>query len=218
MGTWDVGPFDNDTAADFGGDLDEVAAGERGPMGRVGWRALAREHPPPAERAPATALGRAAQPDLTHPDPHTSYPEGHYELGRPSHASTRRRHLCARDPRHYAPDPLGRRDDVRAAVTQACPEADLSDPAWGELSGPTWSVELNIGSEDPVDLIMLHTRGPGGDVLTDVLRLAEALRCRVLDCVNGDLITLGISQAGRNSRSTGIERSDPLSEPPWSQR
>ncbi|MYR84620.1 DUF4259 domain-containing protein [Streptomyces sp. SID685] len=29
MGTWDVGAFDNDTAADFGGDLDEVAAGER---------------------------------------------------------------------------------------------------------------------------------------------------------------------------------------------
>ncbi|MCY0927903.1 DUF4259 domain-containing protein [Streptomyces sp. H27-H1] len=25
MGTWDVGAFDNDTAADFGGDLDEVA-------------------------------------------------------------------------------------------------------------------------------------------------------------------------------------------------
>ncbi|MEU9211761.1 DUF4259 domain-containing protein [Streptomyces sp. NPDC048415] len=29
MGTWDVCPFDNDTAADFGGDLDQVAAGER---------------------------------------------------------------------------------------------------------------------------------------------------------------------------------------------
>ncbi|MGW1773972.1 DUF4259 domain-containing protein [Streptomyces sp. NPDC002104] len=29
MGTWDTGPFDNDTAADFGGDLDEAAAGER---------------------------------------------------------------------------------------------------------------------------------------------------------------------------------------------
>lgn len=62
-------------------------------------------------------------------------------------------------PADYTPDPLGRRDDVRAAVTQACPEADLSDPAWGELSGPTWSVELNIGSEDPVDSIMLHIRG-----------------------------------------------------------
>ncbi|KJK47973.1 DUF4259 domain-containing protein [Streptomyces sp. NRRL F-4428] len=29
MGTWDVGPFDNDTAADFCDDLDEAAAGER---------------------------------------------------------------------------------------------------------------------------------------------------------------------------------------------
>ncbi|KOU36902.1 DUF4259 domain-containing protein [Streptomyces sp. WM6368] len=29
MGTWDVGPFDNDTAADFSGDLDEAPEGER---------------------------------------------------------------------------------------------------------------------------------------------------------------------------------------------
>ncbi|MEU9108103.1 DUF4259 domain-containing protein [Streptomyces xanthophaeus] len=29
MGTWDVGPFDNDTAADFGASLDEAAAADR---------------------------------------------------------------------------------------------------------------------------------------------------------------------------------------------
>ncbi|WP_250400272.1 DUF4259 domain-containing protein [Streptomyces cellostaticus] len=29
MGTWDVGPFDNDTAADFCGELNVAAAGER---------------------------------------------------------------------------------------------------------------------------------------------------------------------------------------------
>ncbi|WP_030234613.1 DUF4259 domain-containing protein [Streptomyces sp. NRRL S-350] len=29
MGTWDIGPFDNDTAADFAGGLDEAAPGER---------------------------------------------------------------------------------------------------------------------------------------------------------------------------------------------
>ncbi|WP_328303260.1 DUF4259 domain-containing protein [Streptomyces sp. NBC_00435] len=29
MGTWDIGPFDNDTAADLGGDLDEAAASQR---------------------------------------------------------------------------------------------------------------------------------------------------------------------------------------------
>ncbi|WP_373024687.1 DUF4259 domain-containing protein [Streptomyces yangpuensis] len=32
MGTWDTGPFDNDTAADFGGDLDEAAREERKPL------------------------------------------------------------------------------------------------------------------------------------------------------------------------------------------
>lgn len=29
MGTWDVGPFDNDTAAEFSGDLDQAPAGDR---------------------------------------------------------------------------------------------------------------------------------------------------------------------------------------------
>ncbi|MBT2444632.1 DUF4259 domain-containing protein [Streptomyces sp. ISL-36] len=29
MGTWDIGHFDNDTAADFSGDLDDLPAGER---------------------------------------------------------------------------------------------------------------------------------------------------------------------------------------------
>lgn len=32
MGTWDIGPFDNDTAADFAGDLDEAALEEREAM------------------------------------------------------------------------------------------------------------------------------------------------------------------------------------------
>ncbi|WP_331744316.1 hypothetical protein OG762_49705 (plasmid) [Streptomyces sp. NBC_01136] len=94
-------------------------------------------------------------------------------------------------PADCTPAPLGRQYDVLAAVTQAVPEVDLSDPTWGELSGPTWSIELNIGSEDPVDSIMLHIRGSGDDVLAPVFRLAEALRCKVLDCVEGDLITPG---------------------------
>ncbi|WP_370416396.1 hypothetical protein [Streptomyces fradiae] len=94
-------------------------------------------------------------------------------------------------PADYAPDPLGRRDDVLAAVAQAVPDADLSDPAWGEMSSPTSSIELNVGSEDPVDTVMLHIRGSGDRVLTPVLRLAAALRCEALDCAEGELITPG---------------------------
>lgn len=98
-------------------------------------------------------------------------------------------------PDDHTPDPLGRRRDVLAAVARACPETDLSDPAWGELSGPTWSIELNIGSDDPVDSIMLRVRGSGDDVLTPVFRLAEALGCKVLDCSEGDLIVPGQTSA-----------------------
>ncbi|WP_448318769.1 DUF4259 domain-containing protein [Streptomyces sp. CO7] len=35
MGTWDTGPFDNDTAADFCGDLDDAPLGERAGMVRA---------------------------------------------------------------------------------------------------------------------------------------------------------------------------------------
>ncbi|MFE4263760.1 hypothetical protein [Streptomyces sp. NPDC056883] len=87
-----------------------------------------------------------------------------------------------------SPDPLGWRHEVLAAVTQACPEVALSDPTWGALSGPAWSNEFNIGSEDPVDSVMLHIRGSGDDVRMYVFHLAEALRCRALDCSGGDLI------------------------------
>ncbi|MFJ3176413.1 hypothetical protein ACIPJK_37410 [Streptomyces roseus] len=52
-------------------------------------------------------------------------------------------------------------------------------------------MELNIGDEDPVDSIMLHIRGSGDDVLTPVFRPAETLGCKVLDCAEGDLITVG---------------------------
>lgn len=92
-------------------------------------------------------------------------------------------------PDDFAPPPLGQRQGVLAAVSRTIPEADLSDPTWGELLGPSWSMELNIGSRDPVDSIMLHIRGSGDDVLTPVFHLAAALECKVLDCSDGALIT-----------------------------
>ncbi|WP_435596949.1 DUF4259 domain-containing protein [Streptomyces anulatus] len=65
MGTWHFGPFDNDTAADFAGDLDEAAAEEREPMIR---RVLKRAadpadclDTPDAERAVAAAALVVAQ-------------------------------------------------------------------------------------------------------------------------------------------------------------
>ncbi|QMU72585.1 hypothetical protein [Streptacidiphilus sp. P02-A3a] len=92
-------------------------------------------------------------------------------------------------PKDYVSPPLGRRREVLTALSQALPEADLSDDTWGQLSGPDWSIELNIGSRDPVDTIMLHLRGSDDEALTPVFRIAAALGCKALDCSEGDLIS-----------------------------
>ncbi|MGW1464871.1 hypothetical protein ACWCPT_11060 [Streptomyces sp. NPDC002308] len=92
-------------------------------------------------------------------------------------------------PDDYTPPPLGRLPEVLATVSRAAPGTDLSDPTWGTLLGPAWSIELGIGGDDPVDSVMLHVRGSGDDVLTPVLRLADALGCKALDCSTGDLVS-----------------------------
>jgi len=68
MGTWGIGPFDNDTAADFAGDLDEAAAHERTPMIRTALEQAVNSAEqlatPDAERAvAAVALVVAQHPD-----------------------------------------------------------------------------------------------------------------------------------------------------------
>lgn len=74
MGTWDVGPFDNDTAADFGGDLDEVAAGERegivrSALTRVIDTAAYLEAPASEVAVAAAALVAAQCPGVSRPIP-----------------------------------------------------------------------------------------------------------------------------------------------------
>ncbi|MFF2216884.1 DUF4259 domain-containing protein [Streptomyces antibioticus] len=68
MGTWDIGPFDNDTAADFGSDLDEAALEEREAMVRGALQRSADSadflDADDGERAVAAAALVAAQ----HPD------------------------------------------------------------------------------------------------------------------------------------------------------
>ncbi|MBR7835016.1 hypothetical protein KDL01_17205 [Actinospica durhamensis] len=92
-------------------------------------------------------------------------------------------------PRNYKPAPLGSRTEVEAVLRTAVPTVDLSDPTWGNLDGPTWSIELNIGRDDPIDSIMLHVRGGGDEVMAPIFAMAAALDCRVLDCSSGDFIT-----------------------------
>ena len=85
--------------------------------------------------------------------------------------------------------PLGPKPWVLDAVRRALPESDLTNPTRGQVEGPGWSIELILGSTDPVDSIMLQVRGNYDDALAPIFRLAAELGCRVVDVVPGTLIT-----------------------------
>lgn len=59
MGTWDTGPFSNDSAADFAGDLDEMTEGERPAAIRAALAAVAAGH----GNAPAAGATRRSDPE-----------------------------------------------------------------------------------------------------------------------------------------------------------
>jgi hypothetical protein len=92
-------------------------------------------------------------------------------------------------PSDFHPPALGSGAEVRQRLYERLPKLDLSDPTWGMLSGPTWSIEINIGSEDPVTSIMLHVRGGGDEVLPVIAQIADALGARVLDVSSGELLS-----------------------------
>ncbi|GAA1542516.1 hypothetical protein GCM10009730_59440 [Streptomyces albidochromogenes] len=122
MGTWDIGPFDNDTAADFGGDLDEAAAGEREGTVRctlarvidtVGYLAA-----PESERAVAAAALIAAQ-----------CPGG--EPADPIYG-----------PEEPLPDLTGLRDLALQALERVMTEPSELMDLWAESDGGSWRANI----------------------------------------------------------------------------
>ncbi|MGC5005479.1 DUF4259 domain-containing protein [Streptomyces sp. DT203] len=122
MGTWDVGPFDNDTAADFGGDLDEVAAGERegivrSALTRVIDTAAYLESPESEVAVAATALVATQCPGGEPADP-----------------------ICG--PEEPLPDLTGLRDLALQALDRIMTEPSELMDLWAESDGGPWRANI----------------------------------------------------------------------------
>lgn len=88
---------------------------------------------------------------------------------------------------HEESPPLGSLSDVLDSLRSLFSAMNLSDPTWGILDGPDFSIEFNIGNDDPVSTIMLHVRGSEA-ALGPIQLLCRNMGCKALDTSEGDFI------------------------------
>ena len=84
---------------------------------------------------------------------------------------------------------LGPADDVRQRISSLLSGIDWSNPTWGIYEGDGFSIEFNVGQDDPIDTMMLHVRG-GGDAISAITRLARPLGWSALDCSTSQFLDL----------------------------
>lgn len=88
-------------------------------------------------------------------------------------------------PADYPTPTLGGRAALIERIKQVPPEADFSDPSWGVLRTPWFSMQFNIGDE-PIDCVALHVRGGGEELTALISALLHHLGLRGIDCQTGE--------------------------------
>ncbi len=81
--------------------------------------------------------------------------------------------------------PFGSLNEVRETITTHLPGTDWSDAAWGTYDGPGYSLEFNMGKEDPCSSFMIHVRG-GGEVVSIIEKLATIPDWFAMDTSQGE--------------------------------
>jgi hypothetical protein len=83
--------------------------------------------------------------------------------------------------------PLGPAAKVRKRIAKQLPGVDWSDASWGVYEGDGFTIEFNVGDDDPIDSMMLHVRG-GGDAIAALLRFANPNKWALLDCTTSEFL------------------------------
>jgi hypothetical protein len=84
----------------------------------------------------------------------------------------------------------------RELLSGLLPGIDWSDTTWGIYEGNGFSIEFNVGRDDPIGIMMLHVRG-GGDAIAAIVTLARPVGWSALDCSTSKFLDLdNPSQAG----------------------
>jgi len=90
-------------------------------------------------------------------------------------------------PDDFSPPPIGSRENVICQILSAIPSADFSDPAWGLIDGPTFSIEVSLGREQ-LNGFALHVRGDDS-VVPVVAKILAATGLRGIDRGTGEIFS-----------------------------
>jgi len=76
--------------------------------------------------------------------------------------------------------PIGKRSDIISKIKEVVPEADFSDPSWGQIVSQDCSIEVNIGEDEECYGFAFHVRGNEKAVYV-VAKIIEHLGLRAFD-------------------------------------
>jgi hypothetical protein len=92
-------------------------------------------------------------------------------------------------PDDHKPRPLGPRAWVIDRIKEVVPDADFSDPAWGNIEGDYWSIEVNLGKDEECSDFAFHVRGAGEEPVDVIQRILDHLGVRAVDGSSGEFFS-----------------------------
>jgi hypothetical protein len=87
-------------------------------------------------------------------------------------------------PDDFEPRPIGSRAAIIDAIQQIEPGAVFDEPAWGRIDGENYSIEINMGCDEPVLGFNFHITG-GRGAIEVVARILDGLKLRALAPATG---------------------------------
>lgn len=88
-------------------------------------------------------------------------------------------------PDGWAPPDIGSRSDIIEQIRKIMPGADFSDPAWGRVDGPDYSIEISLSGDEMPSMVTFYVRG--GDAAAFVAaEIITGLGLRAFDTGSSD--------------------------------
>jgi len=116
-------------------------------------------------------------------------------------------------PSDYKREPIGKRSHLISAIQEVVPNADFSNPAWGVIEGPGYSLEINMGDDEDVTGFAFHVR-EGDDAAFLVADVLDHLGLRAFD-PSSETGIFGVAEDPRSSlRKWRMYRDHVLGERP----